>query len=431
MKVVPNLDDLSSAGGNEQVQEIRATLLTKKPYERSVELLKKFADKDLDPYRMAYSNGVNLTTLCEMLDPSAEHQQTSLDAFERLLRASGIRMQSDPSRGIWASKLEDLEKSRATKLLIPELISRFYRGAVNNSSDARASSSFLSSDYVLNSIMRPYATRAGIVTQPLIAPIPVSAVVAKTTGINTDSYRGFYIDQNAEAQKMKRVTELGEIPRTKIKGREQAVSLYKYGRAIEMSYETMRRMSIDMVAILIQLMALQAENDKLEEAIGVLVNGDGNSNAATVFNLTTLDAAATPPNLTLKAYVNYQLKFESPYQLNLMLMQSDVAAQLLLLNTGSANIPLMMYAGLAGFGGVRLINRTSDNIPFGFTTLAPASKILGIDTRLALEHVYEIGASISETDRFITRQSEVLTLTETEGWAILDKDARKLLNLLA
>jgi hypothetical protein len=433
-RAIPSAESLAGGGNSEQlVRETREQLAQSTPFSRAGELLVRMRDPQFDPYRIAYDRGMNVSTLLETLDPSGQHEGgTSLDAFERVLRYAGVRMSTDSSRGIFASRFQDLEEDVATKRLIPEIIARLYRSATcGGASENRSSPVFLSTDYVSNSLMRPFAQRPAPYRQPVISSIPIDSLVAITTGIDNDTYRGFYIDNVPESVKLKRVTEAAELPRTRIKGREQAVRLYKYGRAVEFSYEVMRRMAIDLVALIIQMMAAQSDADKVTEAIGVLVNGDGNSNAASVINLTTEDAAATPPNLTLKGWTNFQLEFENPYALQVVLVQKSVASQILLLNTGTANLPLAAFAQISGFGSVRTLNRTNDNIGLAWTSEAPASKIVGVDTTKALERVYEIGASISEVDRFITRQVEVLTLSESEGFAKIDKDAVKILNLAA
>jgi len=67
----------------------------------------------------------------------------------------------------------------------------------------------------------------------------------------------------------------------------------------------------------------------------------------------------------------------------------------------------------------------------GWTSDAPALKIVGIDTRMAIEHVFEIGADITEVERFTNNQTETLTMTELDGFAVLDKYATKILDVNA
>ena len=49
---------------------------------------------------------------------------------------------------------------------------------------------------------------------------------------------------------MKRITEAAELPTAKLKLGESAINIYKYGRAIEASYEALRRMTLDVFNII-------------------------------------------------------------------------------------------------------------------------------------------------------------------------------------
>jgi len=58
-------------------------------------------------------------------------------------------------------------------------------------------------------------------------------------------------------------------------------------------------------------------------------------------------------------------------------------------------------------------------------------KIIGFDKRFAIERVVDIGATITEVEQFITRQVQVLVVTEAEGYAVIDKNAMGILNVNA
>ena len=66
-----------------------------------------------------------------------------------------------------------------------------------------------------------------------------------------------------------------------------------------------------MVAVFLKAIGYQIEKDKFEQAIDVLINGDGNSNAATVTNTATDD---TPVYDDL---VDFALSFQT-YAMNVM-----------------------------------------------------------------------------------------------------------------
>ena len=166
--------------------------------------------------------------------------------------------------------------------------------------------------------------------------------------------------------------------------------------------------------------------------IDVMVNGDGNNNAPTTYALTTLDDDATAGTLTLPGWLAYKMKFANPYMLTGALAQESVALQMMLLTTGSANVPLVTVQQPSGLGAFTPINPgLRDSVALGWTSDAPAQKIVGFDRRFAIERIVDVGATITEIEQFITRQVQVLVMTEAEGYAIIDKNAINILNVNA
>lgn len=396
-------------------------------------------------FREAYSRGMSLSALMEHLNPTDHDDKTGLDAFGRVLKEADILSRSHPEMGVyadsWDEAFEDNPKLNSDgnrqrgRTLAMEWCVRQYRMSSNNGLSANTRQVFGSGDAVLGTWLRPYFDQAQARVQALTPAIPLAELIAVTTPIEGNTYRAAYItDTDNPSKRFVRVGETGEIPRITLKESERTVTLYKYGRALESSYEALRRQRLDRVALLIQLMAIQAEVDKVATALDVILSGDGNSaTAATNHNLTTLDAAATVGTLTLKAWLAFRLKFVNPYTLTTILAQDVVILQTQLLSTGSANIPLVAINSASGFGGFVPINpqQLGDAVRYGVTQDAPASKIVGIDRRMALERVTEIGSDITEIERFATRQTEVLVMTEVEGYAVMDPRASRVLNLAA
>jgi voltage-gated potassium channel Kch len=83
-------------------------------------------------------------------------------------------------------------------------------------------------------------------------------------------------------------------------------------------------------------------------------------------------------------------------------------------------------------GGLQPINpELGRTISYGITDEAPALKLIGFDDRLAIEHIVEAGANITEVEKFISRQSQALVMTEVEGFGILDQFSTGVLNINA
>jgi hypothetical protein len=266
-----------------------------------------------------------------------------------------------------------------------------------------------------------------------LAPaIPLSEVVAITTPIEGQDYRAFYLTDVAASERMVRLPEGTDLPTARLTGGDHTIRLHKYGRAIEVTYEELRRRRIDLVALHIARIAIQTEIDKLAAILAIMINGDGNSGtSATNYNLTALDSAATAGTLTLKGWLAFKLKFTNPYSLTHAIVQDAVLLQLQLLNTGTANIPLLFLPS-GTFGAFTPINPgLGDGVRVGHTTAAPTLTIVGFDGRLGIERVVELGSDISEVDRWVKRQTQVITLSEVEGYDVFDQFAVKTLNINA
>jgi hypothetical protein len=403
--------------GNTQVTKVKP---------RAAELFKQLNGS---MYRMAYENGQSLSSWLESQDPSSEYQD-GLDAFGRMLREAGIKTRSVTQHGVYADQFLKFEESEQARALVPEYMARVWRGAQGGMSNQRAT--YLSTDYAAGSTLRPYAEANALrVDQRLEPASPLSELVAITTPIDSDSYRSFYIQNNVDEQHLARVAEGAEVPRVKLVGGQNVINLKKYGRGIEVTYEQLRRMRLDIISFHIERLAVQAEMDKVAVALSTLINGDGNANtAATSYNLTTLDPAAVAGTLSLPGWLRFKMQFKSPYTPTTVLGQEGSILKLWLLNTGSANIPLVTLQGALGVGGISPINRgAGDGVRVGWLDEAPTNKLVAFDNRMALERVTEINANITEVDKWIARQTEFLVMTEVEGFGIFDANATKILNI--
>jgi hypothetical protein len=231
---------------------------------------------------------------------------------------------------------------------------------------------------------------------------------------------------------MVRVAEGTEVPTVKLTGGDHTINLKKYGRRLLGSYETFRRMAIDRFALHIQLLAVKAESDKVDTAIDILINGDGNSGTTpTNHNLTALDTDAVAGTLTLKGFLAWKMQWANPYLCNVVIAEEAPSLQVLLLNMGSANVPFLSIAGAFGFGGVAPINSGLGPVQLGWTTAAPTLKLVGIDNRFALEMVTETGASLTETDKIISKQLNEIVISESVGFCVFDAAANKTLDINA
>lgn len=404
--------------------------------EMSVEDIQKALGNENSAMQMkidATSRGMRLGSYMEVLNPSEKGD--TLDAFGRQMRAAGIIVESDPLAGYWASEGTAFVDNITGRMLYEEFFARNWQRVMHATRQERQAieqrAILLSSDGIVGGWDRPYADAQSARWRNKIAPpIPLSELVAVTTPIRGNDYRTIFMDFDAAKVRKFRVGESAEIPMTTLSSRENTIRLRKFGRGITASYEEMRRLRVDKIAWFIQWAALQAEIDKVAAIITVAVNGDGNANtAATEYNLLTLDPTAIVGELSLLAWLSFRMQFAEAYTMTTALAQLNTALQVLLLNSGSGNVPLSGYP-LGGISSqVSVINNTGDGVRLGFTSNAPSAKIVGLDASMAIEHVVEIGSTISEAERVITNQTQVMVMTEVEGFAVLDPGAIKVLDL--
>ena len=396
------------------------------------ELRKAIETNPVDVVQDAYRNGRTVSAQLEHLSPTEE--RGGLDAFGRLMRERGFVTRNIPEAGIWSSRASDMLADQGGRLLLTELFARTWRRVVFARSPRRESRAVsLNAQATPGGFERPYYDAMDVRWSQEIAPaVPLSEVVARTEPIEGQDYRALYLTYSAEQLRMFRVGESAEIPEARLERSERVIALKKYGRRLTASYEDLRRMRVDKLAAEIAFMAVQSETDKVAAALNAIINGDGNSGtSATSYNLTTLDSAATAGTLTLKGWLAFKKKLANPYFITTALMQEAVALQLELLNMGSANIPLVGVAGSGEMGRLRAINQTADQVGYGWLSDAPSLKIVGFDNRRSIEQLVEIGGDITETEKFVTSQTQTLVMSEWNGFAIVDPNANIVLDVNA
>lgn len=396
------------------------------------DMLRSLKENGASIYRAAYEQGMSLSAYLEEYDPSTQYPESGLDAFGRLLAEAGIRTHSNLSAGYYASTWEQFAKHPEARALLPEWWARQWRKAqTGQSPNTRSVWDF--SDFTVGQAGRPYLDETMAQWNQQIAPaIPLSELVAMTVPIERPDYRAHYLTYDATQLRMGRVQPGTDIPLAKLTSGDRTIQAQKYGRALLATYEQLMFQRLDEISMMIQMMAVQSEVDKVAAAVSILISGDGNSGtSATSYNLTTLDTNAVAGTLTLAGWLSFLFQFQNPYMATTALVRDNIALQMLLLNVGSANIPMLAMLNQPGMTSFTSINQTADNIRLGRTSEAPSLKIVAFDRRLALKRLTVIGANISEVERYIRNQTELVTMTEMEAFAIIDANATKILDVNA
>jgi hypothetical protein len=393
---------------------------------------------NVDMVKRAYKAGRSISVELEEMDPSdqyGENEQT--DAFQRVMKAGGFRAQGSMAMGLRASTVEEFRATPEGRLLLPELLSRKVRSAIHGGSPSTRNMYTLG-EYTPGTIQRPYTDDTTLRTDiQIAAAIPTAALLAGTRPISTPDFRAIYLNlEGKEGQLRKaRILEGTEIPVFKLDTGEKVISTRKFGGGVEWTYEQAAYLTVDVMGNMMVRAGIQDEIDKLSTILDIYVNGDGNGNAATVYNQSALDPASTPGTLHLGAYRAFIKKFVNPYIMTNMLMREATATALELLNSGNNfnTMVALKSAGVQGLPGLRRINQTSENIGYGWTDAVAANTIVGIDPRpgIGVERVVNIAMTIDEIEKNVTNQTNKLVMTEAEGYWKQDKRAALIMNIAA
>ena len=321
-----------------------------------------------------YQTKGGLSAALEKLDPSENYIGTSLeglDAFSRQLKRFDIRVS-----GSGSDCVEKFFQSSNSAALFPEYVSRAVAQGME---------------------------RADILPN----------IVATVTDIEGMDYRSIASVPSEDDKELKIVNEGAYIPQTTIKTRENLVKLHKRGRMLVASYEALRFQRLDLFTVTLNQIGAYIARSQLKDAIDVLLNGDGNNNAAVNVSVTTSGAIIYDDLVKLWANM-------APYELNTILAPTADMQKILALTQMQDS-----YAGLDFQGTGKMIT------PLGATLLhAPemqSGKIIGLDKNCALEMV-QAGGVVTDYDKLIDRQLERAAVTCTAGFSKIFTEAAKTLS---
>ena len=317
---------------------------------------------------MYRQEGMSFTQVLESLDPSENYRGTALentDAFQRQLKRFGIR-----AKGPGSSTVEKFFRTMDSAVLFPEYIARTVRQGMEE-----------------NDIL--------------------PAITATTTVIDSMDYRSIYSIATDEDKELKTVEEGAEIPSTEVKSKEHLVSLSKRGRMLVASYEAIRFQKLDLFSVMLRQIGAYIQKMQLSDAVNVLINGDGNNNAATEYVVGDAPISGTPGTLGYDQLVEFWGQFD-PYTMNTILCSTDTMTKML-------KIPELQnpMTGLNFQGTGKLT--TPLGAQLHRTSAVGDGIIIGMDNRYALELV-RAGDVLVEYDKLIDRQLERAAITSISGF---------------
>ena len=329
-------------------------------------------------YRQA---GMSFSQVLESLDPSENYRGTALegtDAFQRQLKRFGIR-----AKGPGSSPVEKFFGTMDSAVLFPEYIAR--------------------------------TIRQGIEENDILPDI-----VATTSMVDSRDYRSIYSDPSNEEKELREVEEGGEIPSTEVSTKSHYIYLKKRGRMLVASYEALRFQKLDLFGVMLRQIGSYIQQQQLADAVEVLIQGDGNENAAAQYTVGTDPISGTKGTLAYDQLVEFWGQF-NPYTMNTILCSGSTMTKLL--KVPELQNPL---TGLNFQGTGKLT--TPLGAKLHRTDAVTDGMIIGLDKRYALELV-RCGDVMVEYDKLIDRQLERAAITSTSGFSKICKGATAVLNV--
>lgn len=328
---------------------------------------------------MYRESGKSFTQVLEGLDPSENYKGTALegtDAFQRQLKRFDIR-----AKGSYSDPVEKFFRTMESSVLFPEYIAR--------------------------------AVRQGMEDGNVLPKI-----TATTTVIDSMDYRSVYSVPSEKNKKLMQVAEGASIPATEVRSKENLIQLHKRGRMLVASYEAIRFQKLDLFSVTLRQIGAYIQRMHVQDAVNVLVNGDGNDNAAKKLTVGTLPMSGAKGKLSYAQLVEFWAQFD-PYTLNTMLMPGDAMVKLLSMSEmqdAAAGLSFQGTGALVTPLGAELVRSEC---------VAPGT-IIGLDRRYALEMV-QAGEVAVEYDKLIDRQLERAAITSISGFGKILPEAAKVL----
>lgn len=326
-------------------------------------------------------SGHTFTQTLEELDPSEHYRGTpleGLDAFQRQLKRFDIKV-----KGAGSDLVEKFFHSTDSAVLFPEFVSRVVRQGLEEES------------------VLPHIT-------------------ATVTNFDGMDYRTIASIPTGDQKALRRVEEGAEIPQTTVRTQENLVRLHKRGRMLVASYEAIRFQRLDLFSVTLRQIGAYIGRQHLQDAVEVLLNGDGNDNAAEKFTIGTSPISGSKGTLSYEALLDFWSQFD-PYTMNTMLVSTDVMLAMLKLSEFQNPLTGLNFQGTG--------NLTS---PLGAKLLrsaaVPQGTLIGLDKGYALEQI--CGSQVTvEYDKLIDRQLERAAITSISGFAKLFGEASKVLTV--
>lgn len=317
----------------------------------------------------------SFTSSLEALDPSSSYKGTNLeglDAYERQLKRFDIKV-----KGYNSDNVEKFFQNSQSATLFPEFVKR-------------------------------------CVIQGMKSSNVLSDIIATSTKINALDYRPLASLSSEDINSYPKLSESELIPSTEIKLQDNLIKLNKRGRLLVSSYEAIKFERLDLFSVTLRQIGAYIAKAHLDDAINVILNGDGNDNPAEVISV------ATASKITYADLINLWSKFES-FEMNRLLIAPDVMQKLLAIKELQDPMTGINFQGTGKL-----------STPLGATLYRtnglPKGKIIALDKNCALEMVTAADVQI-ESDKLIDCQLDRSAISSIVGFSKIFADASKVMTV--
>jgi hypothetical protein len=348
------------------------TLEGKSAANRSVDLSRaKRIEIDRDSYLEAQARGITLSELLEQAEYDPSPAGSPLDAFERQLALKGLRTNGRNS----------------------VTVEMFYRGAPA-----------LLPEFMLREIRRGMAMRPEL-----------GRLLASSAAVATSRYSPIKINYSATDTdiSLRPVGEAAEIPAVNVTEQNNTIVVPDYGLTLKVSYKALRYRSMAQFRVLLWYIGYRLQSDKVALVVDTIINGDGNSNGASVVNT---DVTGT---LDYDDLVKFWNEFY-PYQPNVLICHKDKIRSILTIS--EFKDPMV---------GLSFQANGEITSPLGATLIrcdeVPTDYVIGLDNRFAIEEVISQPLLI-EYDKVIEQKIEEAVISESVAYAKIIKESSLVLD---
>lgn len=302
----------------------------------------------------------SFTGALEELDPSSAYCGTpmeKLDAFERQLKRFNIKV-----AGQGCDRVEKFFSSTESAVLFPEFVTRCIQKGFEETI--------------------------------------LSSVCATQTVSGSSQYLGCVMDDTATYSV---TSQAGTLPATVVRESTSAITLSKYGRLINASYEAVRQQRLDVFGVMLRSIGVKLAVAVVKDAVSVLKTGAD---------------VITVPALTYGSLAKLYGSFDC-FNMTTVIASPEASSEI---------VAMEQLSDTSADADGKLI------LPFGSelvkTSAIDGNTLIGIDRNFALEFITSSNL-VMETDKLIDRQLDQITVSITCGFRKITPDAVKVLKVNA